>query len=327
MSAHGVKSTILVADIGGTTCRFAVIGPDGRPERVIRFPNREVADMAAAILRYVAEAGVQPQAGVLAVAGPVDGDEITLTNRAWHFRLSELRTSIGFSQLHAINDFAAVAWALPALRSDDLWPIGGTTTCGPGVRVAYGPGTGLGVAALIPDNGGWRVFPSEGGHVSFGPADAAEEPIFTRLRALTGAISAETVLLGPGLTRLHGALHPDAAPLGSEEILAHAKTGEKASGAKAAMFVRLLGRFAGDLALTFKAAGVYLAGGVGYGLAGLIDAREFRQAFEAHPPYERLLASVPTFLITERAPGLIGCAAYAAHMIGPEVAGSMVRSE
>jgi len=307
-------SPILVADIGGTTCRFAVIGLDGRPDHIVRFPNREVPDIAAAIGRYVTETGLKPAAGVLAIAGPIDGDEILLTNRGWRFRLSELKNELGYTELHAINDFAAVAWAVPALGPNDLRAIGAAEKIGPGVRIACGPGTGLGIAALLPENGGWRVFPSEGGHISFGPADAGEEPIFDRLRGMAGTISAETVLSGPGLIRLYQALHPDAAPLASEEILARAKAGDAAALATVTMFVRLLGRFAGDVTLVFRAAAVYLAGGVGYGLAPLVDAREFRQSFEAHRPYEKLLTSVPTFVITERAPGLVGCAVYAKRM-------------
>jgi glucokinase len=311
MSPPAPNPAVLVADIGGTTCRFAMVGEDGRPERVIRFPNREVPDMAAAITRYMAEAGVRPSIGVLALAGPIDGDEIVLTNRDWRFRLSALRAQLGFTQLHAINDFAAVAWALPALHADEIRPIGPAVECAHGVKVACGPGTGLGVAALIPENGSWRVVPSEGGHVSFGPADSGEEPIFARLRAMAGAISAEMVLSGPGFTRLHRALHTEAESLASEEILKRAKAGDAATRATVTMFVRLLGRFAGDVALVFKAAGVYLAGGVGEGVAPLIDAHEFRRAFETHPPYERLLATIPTFAIAERTPGLIGCAVYA----------------
>jgi len=180
------KPTILVADIGGTTCRFAVIGSGGRPESVIRFSNREVPDMAAAIARYVAEADVQPHAGVLAVAAPVDGDEIALTNSAWRFRLGELRAQLGYAQLVAINDFEAVAWSLLGLGPADLRAIGPARTSASGPRVACGPGTGLGVAALVPDNGSWRVLASEGGHVSFGPAATEEEPIFARLRAMAG---------------------------------------------------------------------------------------------------------------------------------------------
>jgi glucokinase len=316
------EPTILIADIGGTTSRFAVIGPHGRPDRVVRFPNREVADMAGAIARYIAEADVRPHAGVLAVAAPVDGDAITLTNRAWRFRLSDLKARFGFSQLFAINDFAAVAWALLGLGPDQVRAIGPALPGESGVKVACGPGTGLGVAALIPENGSWRVLASEGGHVSFGPADADEEPVFTRLRAMAGAVSAETVLSGPGLTRLHQALHADAEALASEEVIARAKAGDAPARATVALFVRLLGRFAGDLALVFKAAGIYLAGGVGEGIAPLIDAAAFRRAFEAHRPYEQLLATIPTFAITERTPGLTGCAVVARRMIAPGGAAS-----
>jgi glucokinase len=310
------EPTVLVADLGGTTCRFAMLGSQGRPERIVRFSNKEVSDAAAAIDRYVTEVGVRPRAGVLAVAAPVHGDEVTLTNCAWQFRLGELRRQLGFSQLFAINDFEAVAWALLALGPEQLRAIGPQRASGSGNRVACGPGTGLGVAALISENGSWRVLASEGGHVSFGPADTEEEPVFTRLRAMAGAISAETVLSGPGLSRLHQALHADAGPLASEEIIGRAKTGDAASRATVSMFVRLLGRFAGDVALVFKAVGIYLAGGVGEGIAPLIDAREFRRAFEAHRPYEQLLATIPTFVITERTPGLTGCAVYAQKRIG-----------
>lgn len=308
--------TTLVADIGGTTCRFAVVGADGRPDRVIRFPNRDEPDIATAIARYTAEAGVRPSAGVLAIAAPVDGDEIALTNCAWRFRLSALRSQLGFSHLFAINDFAAVAWSLVGLSASEVSPIGPVRECRTGVKVACGPGTGLGIAALIPDNGSWRVLDSEGGHVLFGPASDEEELVFRRLRASGSVGSAEALLSGPGLVRLHHALNPETSPLTSEEIIVRARAGDAPTRATVTLFVRLLGRFAGDVALVFKAAGVYLAGGVGEGIASLIDANDFRRAFEAHRPYERLLAAIPTFVITERTPGLIGCAVYAQQRIG-----------
>src|SRR5262249_7352431 len=267
--------TVLVADIGGTTCRFAMVGNDGRPQQVIRFPNREVADMAAAITRYMTEAGVRPKTGVLALAGPVGGDEIVLTNPDRRFRLSTLRTPLRLAPLHPLHEFAAAAWRLPAWGAADLRPTGPAAEAAPGVKVACGPGTGLGVAALIPENRSWRVVPSEGGHVLFGPVDAEQEPVFARLRSMAGAISAEMVLSGPGFTRLHRALHPQADPLTSEEILKRAKSGDVATRATVTTFVRLLGRFAGDIALVFKATAVYLAGGVGEGVAPLIDASEF----------------------------------------------------
>jgi glucokinase len=311
-------STVLLADIGGTTSRFALTGAHGRPERIVTMANDGVPGPAEAIARYLGDTGARPHAGVLAVAAPVDGDVIALTNRAWTIRLSEIKAQFGFTDLRALNDFEAVAWALPGLRPDDVRPIGPVRSPGQGIKLVCGPGTGLGVAALVPEEGSWRVVASEGGHVSFGAAHADEEPVFARLREEAGPISAETILSGPGLARLHQAVNTDAAPLRSEDVIARANAGDEAARATVAMFVRLLGRFAGDLALLFRATGaVYLTGGVGCGLGSALDAHGFRRAFEAHPPYEQLLAGIPTFVITDAEPGLAGCAVYAGRMIAP----------
>jgi glucokinase len=121
------------------------------------------------------------------------------------------------------------------------------------------------------------------------------------------------VISGSGLPRLHGAANPGAAPLTSAaEIVAQAQAGDSAAGKTVRLFVRMLGRFAGDVALMFKAVGgVYIAGGVTNKLGVLLDEKILRDAFEAHPPYEDLLRSIPTFTITAAHPGLIGCAAFA----------------
>jgi glucokinase len=129
-------------------------------------------------------------------------------------------------------------------------------------------------------------------------------------------LSAEYILSGPGLMRLHLAVNPDAAPHGAEDILRAAHSGDAAARATASLFVRLLGRFAGDAALTFKATGgIYLAGGVAAGLGALLDAAQFRAAFEAHPPFEKWLANIPVALITCTEPGLIGCATVARRIL------------
>jgi glucokinase len=253
---------------------------------------------------------------VLAVAAPVDGDIIALTNRAWHFQLSDIAAQFGLSELRALNDFEAVAWALPGLGPDDVHPIGPVHGCGPGPRIVCGPGTGLGVAALVPQDASWRVVPSEAGHMSFGAAATDEEPVFRRLREIAGPVSVETVLSGPGLTRLHQAANPDAGALHPEDIIGRARSGDRAAQQTVALFVRLLGRFVGDIALAFRATGAaYLAGGVGFALASLIDVNTFRRAFEAHRPYERLLAGIPTLLLKDPEPGLAGCAVYASCMM------------
>jgi glucokinase len=181
-----------------------------------------------------------------------------------------------------------------------------------GVKLVIGPGTGLGIAALAPINGSFHVVPSEGGHGAFGPQAPDEIDVFTRLMRRHGAVCAETVLSGQGLVRLQQALAPDGPCATPEVIVDGARAGEPAAQATVRLFVRLLGRFAGSMALTFKAlGGVYIAGGVARGLGPLLDAPQFRAGFEAHPPYAQLLARTPTWLITCPEPGLVGCAVLA----------------
>ncbi len=305
--------TTLLADIGGSKSRFALANSAGPPERMSVIENDTVADLDAAVARYLEETGAHPPAATFAVAGSVDGEEIALTNRtSWRLRRREFAKRFGFSQLRVLNDFEAIAWALPRLGAAQTRPLGKPVAARAGVKVVLGPGTGLGVAALLPADGRWHVVASEGGHASFGPQAAEEFEVFARLRQECGAVSAEAVLSGPGLVRLARALDPRAACHEAETIAASALAREPSAQAAARLFVRLLGRFAGGLALTFKAlGGVYIAGGVASGLGPLLDEPQFRAAFEAHPPYQHLLEAIPTLLITCEEPGLIGCAAVA----------------
>jgi glucokinase len=306
----------LIADIGATNSRLAMIGPDGRPAKMLKYRGDEVASLEAAIARYMEEAGVRAQAAVLAIAAPVEGDAVTMTNRAWSFRLSEVAKRFGWRAIRGLNDFEALAWGLERLAREDVRALGPAMPAAEGVRVVFGPGTGLGVAALVPGASGTRVVPTEGGHASFGPASDEEEPIFSRLRTECGAVSAEMVLAGPGLERLHRAMHGSDGKLSAASIVAAAHRADAAAGATVAMFVRLLGRFAGDLALMFRAmGGIYLGGGVARRIGPLLEASSFRAAFENHPPYAHLLKSIPTTLITFDEPGLLGCAALAQRLV------------
>jgi glucokinase len=304
----------LVADVGGTSSRFALAHRHGRLERISAIHNDTVPDLETAVAKYLGEVGARPRAATFAIAGPIDGEDIALTNRAWRFKVSEFGKKFGFTSFRVINDFEAVAWALMLLGPGDtrrLGPAGGPgDTMKAAPKVALGPGTGLGVAALIPVAGRWQVLASEGGHASFGPQAPDEFDLFARLHEECPALSAEMVLSGHGLVRLARALDKSAAYAEPEAILKAARAGEPKAAAAAAIFIRLLARFAGGVALTFKAlGGVYIAGGVSHGLAPLIDEAQFRAAFEAHPPHEALLKAIPTLLVTYPEPGLLGCAA------------------
>jgi glucokinase len=310
-------SQTLLADIGGSKSRFALANAAGRPERILVIENDTVADLEAAVARYLDETGARPRAATLAVAGPIDGEEVALTNRTWRFRRREFAKRFGLSELRVINDFEAIAYALPCLGAAETRPLGKPAVRHDGVKLVLGPGTGLGVAALIPAGDRWHVVASEGGHAAFGPQAADEVEVFEQLRNECGSVSAESVLSGPGLRRLARVLHPNAGVHAPETIVASALAREPSAQAATRLFVRLLGRFAGSLALTFKAlGGVYITGGVAAGLGPLLDEPQFRAAFEAHPPYETLLQAIPTLLVTCEGPGLIGCAALASEASG-----------
>lgn len=307
-----MKSEVLLADIGGTHSRFAVLGSNGRPDRIVSWDNDRFGSGENAIATYLSESGGKPRAAVIAVAGPVGGRRVALTNRNWRFNLDQLAKQFGLFHVVAINDFEAQAWALGSLMPDEVRRLGLAGPALHGVKVILGPGTGLGVAALVPAEKGWQAVASEGGHVSFGASNGEEEPVFARLHE-QGPVSAEMVISGSGLPRLHAAVNPGAAPLiAAAEIVAQALAGDPDAQTTIKLFVRMLGRFAGDVALTFKAVGgVYITGGVTAKLGILLDEKILRDAFEAHPPYEELLRSIPTFTITAAHPGLIGCAAFA----------------
>jgi glucokinase len=304
---------ILLADVGGTHSRFALLGTNGRPERDVSWSDDDFASLEDAIAKYVAELSEKPRRAVIAVAGPITGRDIALTNRHWRFNLDALGKRFGFSSVHAINDFEAQAWALGQLHEGDYRVLGKSAATGSvqGAKVVLGPGTGLGVAALIAVGSSWQAVPTEAGHMCFGAATKDEEPVFARLLE-QGAVSAEMVISGSGLPRLHGAVNLGANAASAEAIVTAAQAGDAAARATIRLFVRLLGRFAGDMALGFKAlGGVYLAGGVTGKLGALLDEDLFRAAFEAHPPYETLLKGIPTYFITVAHPGLIGCGAFA----------------
>jgi glucokinase len=258
-----------------------------------------------------------PEALVFAVAGPVNNEEIHLTNVGWRISAGDLRHGLQTSSARLINDYEAIAEAVPRLEGHDLFAIGSAPALdvsGDGVIAIIGPGTGLGIAGCVHKDGVRATLVTEGGHVAFAPTDEVDIQILKILMRKFGRVSAERLLSGPGLMNLYEAMAEleGAAPqeVSPEEITLRAQ--DDAASFEARVFGRfceILGSVAGDLALMMGARqGVVIAGGILPAVAPLLAASRFRARFEDKARFAAYMQAIPTCLIVEPRVGLIGAA-------------------
>lgn len=311
---HSVR---LVADIGGTHARFALLDAHGRPSQVRVLKCANYPELETAILAYLARVGdVRPSAAVIAIANPVTGDRIAMTNHHWSFSTRELQAQLGLASLTVVNDFAALAAALPLLTSRELVQIGGGAAVPDTPIGVLGPGTGLGVAGLIRVGKHWCPLAGEGGHVTLAPADDFESDILARLRQRWSHVSAERILSGPGLVVLReaiGAMRQQLVePLDPAEITRRALAGSDALCRETlATFCAMLGSVAGNLALTLGArGGIYLGGGILTQLGSYLAESPFRARFEAKGRFASYLAAIPCYVIRAEQPALLGASRF-----------------
>ena len=301
---------ILVCDVGGTRTRLALAAKTDDAWTLTGLEeSRTTSDVAAKIARYVA--GKNVTAAAFGGAGPAEADgSIRLTNAGVVLEPAALAKAAGVSRAVLVNDFRAIAEAIPYLPKPSLVPCGGRAAVPGEPVVVLGPGTGLGIAIAAMGPGGWHAIQGEGGHTDLAPVDHEELDVWQRLHRTHGRVSVETVLCGPGLERLYAAIA--GRQLSAPEIDAAAWRGEPDAVRAHAIFTRWLGRVAGNLALIAGArGGVYLAGGILPRWTGHFDVAAFRRAFEDKAPYESWLAAIPSYLVTHSHPGLLGLAVLA----------------
>ncbi|MDF2120020.1 glucokinase [Roseiarcaceae bacterium H3SJ34-1] len=310
---------LLVCDIGGTNMRFShVERPGEAPLAVESLATAAWPGLAEAAVHVIRRHGFDIRSFVACGAGPVAGKGLHLTNAAWAIDGPALADRLGLQQGLLLNDFEALAFTLPTIEPDEVRPIGRYAAL-PGTRIVLGPGTGLGVAALTASAGGYLVVPGEAGHIDFGPQTPEEAAFWPHIDPGLGRVSAEWLLSGPGLARLHRArlaaagLVPDA--LDAAAIAAQAGADRNsAAAATLRLFWRLVARFAGDMALTFLArGGVTLAGGVLPKITDFLDEAVFRAIFEAKAPMQPLLQAMPVRILMEEHAVARGMAAIAAN--------------
>jgi glucokinase len=312
---------LVAADIGGTHARFALAEVAGG--RVVNLAEPvtlrtdEHASLQTAWEAFGAALGRPlPRAAALAIAAPVAGEVIKLTNNPWVVRPALVAEKLGVDAHVLVNDFAAVAHAVGAVGPEHLRHLAGPDAPLPdaGVISVIGPGTGLGVAVLLREGGRQHVVSTEGGHVDFAPLDAIEDAILAGLRQRYTRVSVERIVAGPGLAAIHEALAAlegrAPAPREDKALWAAALAGEDSLAAAALdRFCLSLGAVAGDIALAQGAAAVVIAGGLGLRIAAALARSGFAQRFTAKGRHSALMAALPVRLITHPQPGLYGAAA------------------
>jgi glucokinase len=313
----------LVADVGGTNARFAMVAaPDGPLSAIRRLPTGVHADFADTVRQAVAEGGFPaPRTLLVAAAGPISGLTMTFTNArtpdgSLSLDGSRLASALGLAQGMLLNDFEALSLSLPFLCADDLTLLGGGAGKVGGPLLVAGPGTGLGVGALMTADGRLLPVASEGGHAGIGPATAEDMALWPHI-GLDRA-TAEELISGSGLLRIYEAIarqNQREPVLETPADVTDAALADRNPDAREAALtmLRLFGRFAGDMALAFGATGgVFIGGGVAPRVAAMIEASGFRAAFEAKEPQSEYLRAIPTRLIRSDAAALTGLAALAA---------------
>ncbi len=320
---HESSELGLIADIGGTNARFALTDLEsGNPcvQQARSLPCAEYASLQHAAEHYLKLVGIQPRRAAIAVASPVDADEIRLTNRAWSFSRSELQNVLHLDDLRLLNDFGAVAWAVPSIEAADRITLHGDAAAPMrGPVTVLGPGTGLGIAMLVGNSEqDWQVVETEGGHISFAPLGDEEQCIASWISARFGRASNERLLCGTGLSHMHAALAGEdpGSPLERSqpmrepsEIVASALEGHDLLARRTlARFCAVLGSVAGDAALIHGARTVMIAGGIVPRFVPFLRSSAFRERFLAKGRFAAYLESVAIHVVTHPHPGLLGAA-------------------
>ncbi len=311
----------LLGDIGGTNSRFGLIDLGSTEVRDVEvLKNDSFQGLEAAISHYVEKRGITELAGAAVdVAAPVDRELITLTNRDWTFSAESLRKAARAKRFRLLNDFEALAWSLPHIKTQDLVQIGGTVNPKPQVKVVLGPGTGLGMATLAPlPGGGWMPIPGEMGHITLPVVTAEELALKDAIMGKDKFSEVEDVLTGPGLLALYRVIAKVPKHDKPEAVLQAALKGGDADAVKTLdHFMTFLARLAGDAAMCLQArGGVYLAGGIAPSIVEQLKKPKYRAVFEDKGRIAEVMKPIPWYVITDPFPAFKGCAAALNAVVG-----------
>ena len=336
------RGTVLLADVGGTNVRFALADTErAQPllgDSIRRYRVADFASFGDVARAYLDALGAEPRRGVFAFAGQIRDGEVQVTNHTWTVSSERVRRELSLERLDFINDFAAMSLSVPLLGETDLRAIGRPPAPrleGTKARTfaVIGPGTGLGVGALLLRDGRASALETEGGHTSFAPRTEEDFEILRWLTARFGRVSNERLLCGSGLSNLHEALgHIHSTfeeRLAPEEITRRASEGSDAGCVRAVeIFCELLGAVVGDFVLAFgEWDGAYLAGGLPPLMLPWLERGGFRRRFEDKGRFADSMVHIPSVVILHPDAGLLGAAVHAIGASGRLASRSAVASE
>jgi glucokinase len=306
----------LLADIGGTNARFALETAPGEIGNIRVYPGADYPGIAEVMQQYLLDTKVgRVNHAAIAIANPVDGDHVKMTNHDWSFSIEATRRALGFDTLLVVNDFTALAMALPGLTDAQREQVGGGARRQSSVIGLLGPGTGLGVSGLIPADDRWIALGSEGGHATFSPFDEREDLVMRFARRKFSHVSFERVCAGQGLELIYRALAERdnvavADTFTAADVTNRALQGEALALETVNCFCAILGTFAGNIAVTLGAlGGIYIGGGIVLKLGELFHKSPFRERFEAKGRFQQYLSGIPTYIITAEYPAFLGVSA------------------
>lgn len=310
MMTYSGKPFAVAADIGGTKARFAVCDLDGSHLKPLPpLQTRAFRSVGDAIKAALKDVEGRPERVSLAVAAPVTGQTIELTNADWSFTEADVREATGASRVNLLNDFVALAHVLRRLTTADLAHVCDGQPDPDAPSVILGPGTGLGASSYVNTMAGWQALASEGGHMTFGATSNDEWQVHQHLFQHHGHVSMERVVSGAGIEAIFTAFG-GAPGTKAADIVQDAREGDALAGRTVGFFASVLARFAGDMALMLGArGGVYLGGGICPRLLAHLDTDAFREAFRRKGRMSDYLSAVPVHVIMARDAGLRGAAA------------------
>jgi glucokinase len=313
---------ILGGDIGGTKTLLALAGDEGIVHER-RYPSQDWNDLPALLRTFLDDTGFTATitSACFGVAGPVEDNCAKITYLPWHVDGRALGETFGIARVKVLNDFAAAAQGVAALSPSDLVTLQEGNPLPNSPRLLIGAGTGLGVAALLPEGGGWRTMAGEGGHIGFSPANDEQQAVWRHLQKAGGRVTAENVISGPGLAAIYASLEkvsPQDTAMDDPAAIAAAATTEPLAGKALDLFIAAYGAFAGDLALLFMArGGVYLGGGIAPKILPRLQQGGFVRAFRERSAHAGLMPDFPIRVITNERLCLLGALSIAAAHTDP----------